>query len=88
MLIKEEAERLGFEPKIQLPVCHFSKVVLSTAQPSLRLNYRDKGTENPQCDASLLTKKFNKKFQTPSFGRITLCMRLIISYIQRGFTHF
>ena len=31
------AERLGFEPRKELPLCRFSRPVLSTAQPSLRL---------------------------------------------------
>ena len=30
------AERLGFEPRKELPLCRFSRPVLSTAQPSLR----------------------------------------------------
>ena len=30
------AERLGFEPRMELPPCRFSRPVLSTAQPSLR----------------------------------------------------
>src|SRR6516165_6004237 len=30
------AEREGFEPPIQLPVCRISSAVLSTAQPPLR----------------------------------------------------
>ena len=29
------AERLGFEPRKELPLCWFSRPVLSTAQPSL-----------------------------------------------------
>ena len=32
------AERLGFEPRKELPLCRFSRPVLSTAQPSLRAN--------------------------------------------------
>ena len=32
------AERLGFEPRKELPLCRFSRPVLSTAQPSLRSN--------------------------------------------------
>ena len=31
------AERLGFEPRKELPLCRFSRPVLSTAQPSLHL---------------------------------------------------
>ena len=31
------AERLGFEPRKELPLCRFSRPVLSTAQPSLLL---------------------------------------------------
>ena len=31
------AERLGFEPRKELPPCRFSRPVLSTAQSSLRL---------------------------------------------------
>ena len=31
------AERLGFEPRKELPLCRFSRPVLSTAQPSLRV---------------------------------------------------
>ena len=34
---KVMAERLGFEPRKELPLCRFSRPVLSTAQPSLRL---------------------------------------------------
>ena len=30
------AERLGFEPRKESPLCRFSRPVLSTAQPSLR----------------------------------------------------
>ena len=30
------AERLGFEPRKELPLCRFSRPVLSTAQSSLR----------------------------------------------------
>ena len=30
------AERLGFEPRKELPLCRFSRPVLSTTQPSLR----------------------------------------------------
>ena len=30
------AERLGFAPRKELPLCRFSRPVLSTAQPSLR----------------------------------------------------
>ena len=30
------AERLGFEPRKELPLCRVSRPVLSTAQPSLR----------------------------------------------------
>ena len=33
---KMMAERLGFEPRKELPLCRFSRPVLSTAQPSLR----------------------------------------------------
>ncbi len=32
------AERLGFEPRKELPLCRFSRPVLSTAQPSLRFD--------------------------------------------------
>jgi hypothetical protein len=32
----EVAEREGFEPPIQLPVCRISSAVLSTTQPPLR----------------------------------------------------
>ena len=31
------AERLGFEPRKELPLCRFSRPMLSTAQPSLRV---------------------------------------------------
>ncbi len=31
------AERLGFEPRKELPLCRFSRPVLSTTQPSLRM---------------------------------------------------
>src|SRR4051812_30781513 len=34
------AERVGFEPTVQLPGLRFSRPVLSTAQPSLRGNCR------------------------------------------------
>ena len=36
-LIKELAEREGFEPPIQLPVCRISSAVLSTTQPPLHV---------------------------------------------------
>ena len=32
------AERLGFEPRKELPLCRFSRPVLSTTQPSLRFD--------------------------------------------------
>ncbi len=32
---KNDGERLGFEPRKELPLCRFSRPVLSTAQPSL-----------------------------------------------------
>ena len=32
------AERLGFEPRKELPLCRFSRPMLSTAQPSLRVH--------------------------------------------------
>ena len=35
-ITKMMAERLGFEPRKELPLCRFSRPVLSTAQPSLR----------------------------------------------------
>ncbi len=44
------AERLGFEPRKELPLCRFSRPVLSTAQPSLR----------EQAFISIILK-FNKK---------------------------
>ena len=34
---KGMAERLGFEPRKELPLCRFSRPMLSTAQPSLRV---------------------------------------------------
>ena len=47
------AERLGFEPRKELPLCRFSRPVLSTTQPSLReqgfisINYKfNKKTEH------------------------------------------
>ena len=33
------AERLGFEPRKELPLCRFSRPVLSTAQPSLLVQF-------------------------------------------------
>ena len=33
------AERLGFEPRKELPLCRFSRPVLSTTQPPLRKIY-------------------------------------------------
>ena len=33
------AERLGFEPRKELPLCRFSRPVLSTAQPSLQEHF-------------------------------------------------
>ena len=36
MKYRNMAERLGFEPRKELPLCRFSRPVLSTAQPSLR----------------------------------------------------
>ena len=44
------AERLGFEPRKELPLCRFSRPVLSTAQPSL----------HEQGFISIISK-FNKK---------------------------
>ena len=44
------AERLGFEPRKELPLCRFSRPVLSTAQPSLRLQ-----------GFIVIITKFNKK---------------------------
>jgi hypothetical protein len=32
------AEREGFEPSIELPLYHLSRVALSTTQPSLRVD--------------------------------------------------
>ena len=32
------AERLGFEPRKELPLCRFSRPVLSTTQPSLHFD--------------------------------------------------
>lgn len=32
------AEREGFEPPIELPLCRISSAVLSTTQPSLHIN--------------------------------------------------
>tara|TARA_B100001741_G_scaffold299822_1_gene286549 strand:- start:304 stop:453 length:150 start_codon:yes stop_codon:yes gene_type:complete len=32
------AERVGFEPTKELPLCWFSRPVLSTAQPPLQIN--------------------------------------------------
>ena len=34
--VKDLAERVGFEPTVQLPVLRFSRPVLSSTQPSLR----------------------------------------------------
>ena len=34
------AEGLGFEPRKELPLCRFSRPVLSTAQPSFRCHKR------------------------------------------------
>ena len=33
------AEGLGFEPRKELPLCRFSRPVLSTAQPSFRIGF-------------------------------------------------
>ena len=44
------AERLGFEPRKELPLCRFSRPVLSTAQPSLL-----------KCVFIRIIIKFNKK---------------------------
>ena len=33
------AEGLGFEPRKELPLCRFSRPVLSTAQPSFRSRF-------------------------------------------------
>ena len=33
------AERVGFEPTVQLPVLRFSRPALSSTQPSLRTNH-------------------------------------------------
>ena len=34
--LQEMAERVGFEPTIELPLCRISSAVLSTTQPPLR----------------------------------------------------
>ena len=44
------AERLGFEPRKELPLCRFSRPVLSTTQPSLHLQ-----------GFITINSKFNKK---------------------------
>ena len=33
------AEEAGFEPATELPLCHLSRVVPSTAQPLFRIGY-------------------------------------------------
>ena len=53
------AERLGFEPRKELPLCRFSRPVLSTAQPSLRVGsftkqYIDKFSVNDLNDLEKL----------------------------------
>ena len=42
----EVAERVGFEPTVQLPVLRFSRPVLSSTQPSLR-EWEGEGVDAP-----------------------------------------
>ena len=51
------AERLGFEPRKELPLCRFSRPVLSTAQPSLRSQVNTRLIESFQ-----LKRHTKKKF--------------------------
>ena len=57
------AERLGFEPRKELPLCRFSRPVLSTAQPSLL----------EQGFISILLK-FNKKTGDFFFRKLNLSL--------------
>ena len=62
------AERLGFEPRKELPLCRFSRPVLSTTQPSLR----------EQGFISIILK-FNKK--TEDFiSKILPCVQVLYKF--------
>ena len=54
------AERLGFEPRKELPLCRFSRPVLSTTQPSLR----EQGFISIISNINKKTKYFNFKILT------------------------
>ena len=60
------AERLGFEPRKELPLCRFSRPVLSTAQPSLRLQVNTRLIESFQ-----LKRHTKKKF---FFALLIVCL--------------
>ena len=53
------AERLGFEPRKELPLCRFSRPVLSTAQPSFRYVIIYKYNELNQVYISIIYEKKN-----------------------------
>ena len=64
------AERLGSEPRKELPLCRFSRPVLSTAQPSLREQGFIKifnSTINSLLN--LLTSLFNKLSMNSHFNK-------------------
>ena len=52
------AERLGFEPRKELPLCRFSRPVLSTAQPSLREQLNTRLIESFQLKRHIIKKFF------------------------------
>jgi hypothetical protein len=68
------AEREGFEPPIQLPVCRISSAVLSTAQPPLRYHETTtiaelagtKACSQPSCHASRLEGLLTPALRAPS----------------------
>jgi transposase-like protein len=45
---KKLAEEAGFEPATELPLCHLSRVVPSTAQPLIRILILDLHTWKPR----------------------------------------
>ena len=67
------AERLGFEPRKELPLCRFSRPVLSTAQPSLR----------EQGFISIILK-FNKKTEL-FFLKNLICLKFVSSYPTKSY---
>src|ERR1700745_3480855 len=85
------AEREGFEPPIQLPVCRISSAVLSTAQPPLRYHETTtvaelagtKACSQPSCHASRLKGLLTPALQAPSTRGTGSCMSCL-SLCEKG----